>query len=362
MEKLKALETPGESEENLIRRAVLADIESAMEVHSDEPFHNEKHPKNVGRDALIIVDIFEKYTEEVTTETRLATETGADIHDLIVDYEVVTDPKAFNYGQRVRFRGFGELMPENVKKLLAEKGETRGNEEKSWEKGGEIIKRRDPEGKVYNIGIMESVKEIVAATYPDAKMDQVPKEYITPEIAPYLAIDKEGNITALHFSQPFLKKESKISTLAVAWGDIMYGGKVEFERFKRHGNEEFRELYELIRKEILGGADNLTPERKSEIAKAALGWISTQVGFLLWQKIEFNNRLDNFDAIGKSKDPQALKKALSDEYSMFDSNVIDSVKRVENGRRWSNLAKKETFENNPEADIRFRELLGEMGF
>ena len=363
MEILKTLETRSESEQERIKREVSADIEAAMEVHGDEPFHNEKHPRNVGADALRIVEIFEKYTDEVTPDTRLAAKTGADIHDLIVDYAIQEDPGAFNYGQRIRFRGFGELMPDNVKKLLSVKGETKGNEEKSWEKGREIIKNHDPEGKIYNTEVMEAVKEIVAATYPDAKIDQLPEEYLTPDVTPYLSKNTEGNTVALHFSQPYLKKESKISTLAVAYGDIMYGGKVNSEKFKEHSNEEFRELYELLRKDVLSEINKLTSERKAEIAKAALGWISTQIGFLLWQKIEFKNRLENFEAIEKSRDPESLKKDLNNEYSMFDSNIIDSAKRIENARaQWSDLVKKETFETDPEANIRFRELLGEMGF
>ena len=48
---------------------------------------------------------------------------------------------------------------------------------------------------------------------------------------------------------------------------------------------------------------------------------------------------------------------------MFDSNIIDSIKRIENAlARWSDLTKKEIFETDPEADVKFRELLGEMGF
>ena len=381
MDTIKSPEIRGESEENeqeKIKREVTDDIEMAMEVHRDEPFHNEKHPKNVGRDALRVVDIFEKYTDEVTPDTHLATKTGADIHDLVVDFAVVTDPKAFNCGQRIRFRGFDKLMPANVKKILEEKGETKGNEEKSWEKGEAIIKKRDPEGKVYNPVVMEAIKEIVAATYPDAKMDRLPKKYVTDNgeviikdletdedinIAPYLSKDPEGNIIALHFSNPFLTKESKISTLAAVYGDIMYGGKVDFPKFKEHGNEEFRELHELIRKDILGEIDKLTSERKAEIAKAALGWISIQVGFLLWKKIDSHNILENFDAIKRSRDPEALKKALSDEYSMFDSNIIDSVKRVENARsKWTNITQKEILDADPETETKFRELLGEMGF
>lgn len=378
MDIIKSLETRGESEQERIKREVAEDIEAAMEVHRNEPFHNEGHPKNVGRDALRIVDIFEAYSDQVTPDTRLATKAGADIHDLIVDYAIQEDPKAFNYGQRIRFRGFGKLMPENVKKILAERGETKGNEEKSWEKGKAIIKKRDPEGKVYNPLVMEAIKEIVAATYPDAKMDKLPKETITDKgeilitdprtgefinIAPYLSKDPEGNIIALHFSNPFLKKESKISTLAAVYGDIMYGGKVDFLKFKEHGNEEFRELHELIRKDVLGGIDRLTAEKKVKIAKAALVWISTQVGFLLWKKIDSHDILENFDAIEKSRDPEALKHALNNEYSMFNSNITDSVKRVDNARaRWENLVSTDTYETDPEADVKFRELLGEMGF
>lgn len=347
MDTLKSLEIREESEQERIRGEVSRDIEARMEVHKDEPFHNEKHPKNVGTDALRIVDIFEAYTDKVTPDTRLATKTAADIHDLIVDFAVAKDQGAFNYGQRIRFRGFGELMPDNVKRLLLEKGETKGNEEKSWEKGEEIIKNHDPNGLVYSPLVMEAIKEGVAATYPDAKIEPLPV----------------GDVTALHFSQPLLTKESKISTLAVAYGDIMYGGKVDFLKFIKYGNEEFRELHELLRKEVLGGIDSLAPERKVKIAKVALGWISIQVGFLTWQKIEFNNRLENFKAIEESRDPEALKKALRDEYSMFDSNIIDSVKRVDNARaRWENLIKIDTYKTDPEADVKFRELLGEMGF
>ena len=179
MEEIKPFETRGESEEDLIKREVSDEIEAEMAVHKNEPFHNERHPKNVGRDALRIVDIFEKYTDQVTPDTRLEAKTAADMHDVIVDFVVVTDPKAFNYGQRIRLRGFGEFMPENVKKILAAKGETIGNEEKSWKKGEEIIKKHDPEGKVYTPEVMTAIQENVAATTPDAKMEPLPKEYVT---------------------------------------------------------------------------------------------------------------------------------------------------------------------------------------
>ena len=125
------LSTPGtsslENRERVSKR-VLAELNGEMKrLHENEPFHNEEHPEHVKKDANDVLAVFEKYGR-VNPGDKLAVDTAAAGHDLVLNYTVVEDAKAFNYGQRMRHRGFGQLMPQAIKGLGVEKG----NEELSW--------------------------------------------------------------------------------------------------------------------------------------------------------------------------------------------------------------------------------------
>ena len=108
-ERLRSTERPDASQEIVaerreqIRTNVLARAAEEMErLHpeSKDAFHNIDHPQHVWNDANAILDIVARHTNLITNDVRLATETAIAGHDSIINYEVVRDPSAFNYGQR----------------------------------------------------------------------------------------------------------------------------------------------------------------------------------------------------------------------------------------------------------------------
>lgn len=355
------------------RREIITAINNELanemkRLHSAEAFHNEEHIEDVGADAAAILAIFKKFGMTGEDDT-LAAAAAANGHDLVINHTVVTDRTAFNYGQRMRHRGFAEMIPANVKSLGIEKG----NEELSWERTREIITKFDPNKEVYTDEVLEKIRRCIAATYPEAYPATLPEGTTTianPEngelvdLTPYLGKDKEGKPMAFKFDQPFLlsEPESDPSTLSVAFGDLMYGGKCSSEAFTRHGNDEYQETREMIMAEIKGGVEAISPERKAEIAKDMTSWIGTQVGFLLWQKVRFDNVLNTFKPINESPHANELKKDLSDLYGKFDQNLVVSKNRVDLSARFAPLKNPQTYIDDPEtARALFADLLSEMG-
>lgn len=357
--------------------AVENKLESEMiRLHGEEPFHNPQHPEHVWEDAKSILEIFAKYTDKITPDVHLATETGIKGHDVIIEYTVVQDPKAWNYGQRVRHRGFGDRIPSAVSALPGVRtveGRKVGNEEASWLLIQEIIREKDPKGEIYTPAMMQIIKDEVAATYTDAipatfraEATKVrdPKTGEMVDLAPYLDKDKEGRSSGLKFMQPFLTPESHPAVLATAFGDLKYGGRSSFPEFKDRGDEEYRELNELISNQIAGGISKLTPEQRAAIAKSMLGWMHSEVGFLLWQKEDFIDKAENSEAIEQSTDPEALKRELYAAYGNFDENVLASVKHYDETReKFGNLTTPEVYtERAQESTNLLIRLLKEMGY
>lgn len=355
------------------KRAIIETVnnelaEEMRQLHSDEAFHNEGHIEDVEGDAMAILAIFKKYGL-AGEDDETAVRAGTRGHDLTINHDVAQDKAAFNYGQRIRHRGFGEKMPDVVKSL----GVKKGNEELSWEETRRIITKYDPDKKVYTDAVLEKTRLCIAATYPDAYAATFPEDATTivnpgngeqTDLSPYLGKDKDGKPTAFKFDQPFLlsEPESGPSTLSVAFGDLMYGGKCTPEDFIRHGNDEYQETREMIMADIRGGVDVLAPERKAEIAKDMISWIGTQVGFLLWQKVRFGDTLKAFRPINESPQADELKRDLSDLYSKFDQNLIAAKNRMEISAKFESLKDPKTFADNPEAaQVLFVDLLKEMG-
>lgn len=382
-----------------IRTAVIAEIDEEMRrLHEGEPFHNEAHPRSVLADANGILDIIERYSGTVSPEERFAVEAAAKGHDLVINYSVETDPEAFNFGQRVRHRGFDKLMPPAIRErseVAEREGVKKGNEELSWLRVQEIAMEHDPAGEVYTPAVMEEIRRAIGATYPDVRPFVVEEQYQTVrdagtgetvELAKYLGKDREGKPSLFLFDQPLLKQESGPVTVAVAFGDLLYGGRCDAPHFRSHGNEEYREINALIsaivakdsekipaewrrrlppaiNTEIAGGWKELSSERKAAIARSAVGWVSSQIGFLLGQKIRFESLLRELHIVNESRDPEGLRRELSEYYGNFDSNIVDAARRTDYVRRqFGDLVDPEAFASSADADRRFEKLLQELGY
>lgn len=352
--------SPERREEIIV--AVNAQLKEEMgRLHPGEPFHNSGHLEDVAEDGAAILGIFEKYG--MTGENdRLAAEAAANGHDLVIEYTLVN-------GVRVRHRGFGGSMPQNVKALGVEKG----NEELSWLRTQTVIAKFDPDKKVYTDEVLEKIRLGIAATYPEASLATLPPGaaiVVNPEngeqvdLSPYLEKDEEGKPIALKFDQPFLlsESESDLSTFAVAFGDLMHDGKYDAEAFKVHGNHEYQELHESAMQEIRAGVDSISPERKTEIAESMLSWVRSQAGFLLWQKVRFEHIVNTFKAINVHPHTKEIKKDLATLYNKFDQNLLAAKDRIAMSTRFESLKSPRTYVDSPEtAQALFAELLLEMG-
>lgn len=346
-------------------------VQEMQRLHGSEHFHNEGHIEDVEGDALAILSIFEKYGATGEDE-RLVAKTAASGHDIIIEHTVQQDKTAFNAGQRMRHRGFGDQMPEPVKALVKARGGEKGNEELSWERTLEVINQKDPNKEVYTDAVREKIRLAIAATYPNAYPATLPEGATTitdpqtnesVDLTAFLGKDKDGKPMAFKFDQPFLNAEgADLSTLAVAFGDLMYGGKCDAETFIAHGNEEYRELNEVAMGELEHGGEGLSPERKAAIAKGMIGWIGTQVGFLLWQKVRFEEVLNSFKPIAEHPEAENMKADLRAAYGNFDNNLLSAKDRITRSARFGALTNPETYTKDPEAArALFADLLSDMG-
>ena len=87
-----------------------------------------------------------------------------------------------------------------------------------------------------------------------------------------------------------------------------------------------------------------------------IGWQCTQPGFLLWQKIRFENTIDRYQNV-------RFSDAMHAEYTNFDDNILAAVNRVDVFKNFSNLGNESFFTNSETADDAnrlFAEMIGKM--
>ena len=390
-----------------IRNAVDGKAAALMErLHPKESwaFHNTEHPEHVREDAEAVLNIFAKHTALVTQEKRMATKSAIEGHDTIISTTEVTDPKAFNYGELVRHRGFGDTMPPSVRKIfesIAAHGQAdvssgkgkklseqnaeelalipQGNEYLSWLALKEIIDEEDLNHEVYTPEVMRDIEKGIATTYPDVALVPVAEaatRIMNPEtnqevdITKYIA-NKTGEREIWQFTQP-LGDVDNLVAFGVGSGDLDYVGACESEVFRMRGNGEFREIQALLGRGIAGGIDQMSVENKIRFANRALNWMKSQVGFVLGRKIDFEAKLNKSTIVNQAEDPltgrNPLKDELNQRYNMFDANILASAERYDGGdgnggalTRFGTLTKAETY-TEANADELFRELVREMGY
>ncbi|MDQ3076869.1 MAG: hypothetical protein M3Q63_02350 [bacterium] len=347
----------------------LSELEKIMaERYGNDFFHNPEHVREFEESAVDILNTISSIDPSLIDENdELTVRTIARGHDLVVNYLISCDPKSFQFGQRMRIRGWGiGDVPPNLQEAVSE--DFQGNEKESAEETKEILQKIDPDWKVFTKEMYPKIDAGIAATYPVAGMAPINPEYLTIkdeagqdlDLRPYLVKNKEGKEEGLKFDQKYLTAESPISTLASGLADLSYVGKVSPEGFKSAGNAEYKELRERLRFEHERGAAVMTPDQKAKIAKDMLGWIESQLGFAIHQKVRFDEVVNSNQVINGSPKAEEIKNALKKMYSNFDINILAAKERIIEARE--TFSKLKDTGIYPQADDLFNELLVEMGY
>ncbi len=326
-------------------------------------FHGPQHPDAVRERARRIMKLAREHgMDEADDEAVLAADIAARAHDLVIRFHEIDDPASPRRGEIDRYRGWGGRAPEAIRTVLNEKG-IKGNEEASWDELEKILDDHDPEKKIYTDRVRTLAKKAIAATYPEVPFPfpAFPEGATViqgRDLAPYLFRTNDGLLAGLKFNQPELTTESPLAVFAVAMGDLAYGGMVDVESFKKHGDEEWAETHprmvRAIEASIVEKNDEASIKEKARIAASVIGWQSAQPGFLLWQKIRF------YEYLSGSSD---FKTAMSAEYGHFDENILAAADRVEVFKKFTPL-KDTAFYTSPEgayeADQLFRAMVREI--
>lgn len=366
---------------------------------ANEPYHNPGHSEGVGNAAKDILALAEETGMEVTDGMRLGVEVAAAAHDMFIRTRVNKVLGTLGYGTLMRYRGTtgeiidpetGEIelvekMPGPVRDALKDERWKKGNEEASWLEVEHIMDEADPDGIVFTSDVREIIRAAIAATYPDVEfpasypsVDDVRVERRDPTTQEVQAtIDltdflpkKDGKPAGLKFFQPFVHAKSSLAVVAIAMGDLSEGGRVDAREFRRKGNAEYWELRPLLRERIANGFADFSKEpekRFEEMSKAAqdmLGWIQSQAGFLLWQKIRYREILDTNDAINANTETaRSFKEKMNGVYSQFDANILDAFDRSQRlTGRFDQLLNPATFAQNSEAEQHLRDLARQMDY
>lgn len=356
-----------------------------------EPYHNFGHSFETVLDGSEqVMDLAERAgVANRDEEARLAQRLAAMAHDMIIRRSINMTPGTPGASQMLRWRGFGDMMPESVSDTLRSERWRKGNEEASWLELEHVMDEADPDGIVFTPHVRALARDAIAVTYPNANFEEFPseddliiKDYDpatgtprgTLNLAEFLR-NKQGRPAGLKFFQPNLTPESEIPVVAVALGDLSEGGRVSSAEFFDKGNAEYWETRPLTRREFENGFADL-PEpppsvpaqwRRSVMAEAAsdmLNWARTQVGFLLWQKLRYHEILETNVQI--NRDPRAaarFKAGMNAVYAHFDANIAASYRRAQDlEQRFGALRDAETFSRDSEAEKRLYELAGAMGY
>jgi len=371
-------EGPVESPEiKRVQDAVFKEIEDRVrERHSEKEYHAPQHSETVDNHSADIFSIIREYNPDAITEdTERARTTAARAHDMYI--ATSTDPKT---GMFTRLRGLGPShMPENVARIIEAEGRVRlGNEEASAVELLGVVTLNDPDQRVYTADINEMMIEDIRATLPEPTFGAFPEETYTKTASgeyrvvipdpdtkqnvdiTHLFPQKDGKPIGLKMDQ-FISSDSRLGAIAVAMGDLSQGGRVDFEHFIDEGNREFWESKPKIKALFARGIENLSNDERAELAREAIGWIKTQLGFILHQKMRFENILATNKALNDLPEAAKTQEALQALYNKWDRNILASAKRIENADAYQSLSAPEAFDD-PGANQKLEVLLKDMEY
>lgn len=239
-------------------------------------------------------DLAEKILKVINQiEPKLVPEDDISLTRLLAIYHDIVQRAVLEPGQlRKRLRGYeaGGNEYESAKILLEQLEQYIG-----------------PDGKPLFLDskFKDQLIEDVLSTYPDFSMQELP-----------------DGTKGLKIFQPLLKPEGSLRAFALAMADLRGDvGTRDFETFKQSGNAEFRELFVPIKEQLKSGVEKMTVENKAKISSQILDWKKSQIGFAKWQKIIFDQVLNENQIINASNKKGGLKQKLKEIFSQFDQNI-----------------------------------------
>ncbi len=361
-----------------VEHAVLSEIDELVrERHHDKEYHAPEHSKTVDKNSAEIFAIVEENNPgTITEEMERARKTGARGHDIYIATAI--DPKT---GKMFRLRGLGpDNMPQNVAGILKAQGKPLlGNEEASAVEVVGVVTRNDPDQRVYTGKMNDMMIENIRATYPIPSFTAFSEAtYTTTEKGENRIVIKNpdtGEITDVteYFSMvngkpvglkmdQFINEDSRLGAVATAIGDLSQGGRFGSENFKDEGNREFWESKPELAAMVHDGVAELGAEEKALLAKEALDWITTQMGFLLHQKMRFEHILESSHAVNSLPQADATKTALRARYSEWDRNILACAERVRTTKEQFSSLTETSIYMNPASNAELEELLQEMSY
>ncbi len=321
-----------ETREEALQMAEKALQKKLEERYREFPFHNPEHSKDVAEGSVRFLEFVEKIAPNLVSkeDKELARLIGFG-HDLVQDADT-HNSEGVPLPMRVRHRGFG------AEDTTGRKQE--GNEYKSaMELLEELRKYENSNGKVFRAesgGELErKIMRGVAVTYPETDMK--------------LLIS--SGFKDLKIFQQYLGPKSSILDLAIATADLR--GPLaadDFEVFRKSGDAEFRELNVATSEEVARGIENISQERRGQIAQSIKNWKNTQISFANWQKTLFEESVNENEMLQKAG--ESVIQAIKNAYLPNMDRNIEETKRI--------AAESQSL--SPDTDENFRKALKAVGY
>jgi hypothetical protein len=282
-------------------------------------YHNFEHSRDMaGMARNILGMIHEEDPDLVSAEDIDLVEMEGWAHDSVQE--------AFEEGTMIeRWRGYEDS---DITPSMKARGVTVGNERASAnELIAELHRYAHADGSrafpVDDKNWIKAVSEDIGAT--------------TPEIA--FGAPLPDGTPALKISSKYLDAKSSLRAVALANADLCAPlANPNPEAFAESGKREYRELNRPgIGREIAGGTEKITPERRIEIASGMIGWMSTQSGLGKHERILVHESLNENERLNASPKSARIKERLMNEVfkisetddGVFDQNIGAAQKRYE---------------------------------
>ena len=208
----------------------------------------------------------------------------------------------------------------------------------------ELERSQDP---VYRY-LTDFVEDAIRATYPTIAPTDYPEgtDYTvthkgeTVQVTDYLTKnDKTGAWQGLKADQPYLLKGDSgvapgLGGLMVGIGDLMASGRSDPDKFFESGNEEMFEISEQVLAILHKDINEIAAADISYVADKIRMWHKTQVGFVLWQKLRFEEILKThpvFSPAGgfSAAERTALEISLRSKFDRFDENIVAAAAQAD---------------------------------
>ncbi|MFZ5425147.1 MAG: hypothetical protein ACOZAO_05100 [Patescibacteria group bacterium] len=292
------------------------------------PFHGVEHSRYVAEKSVsLMLNLFEQFPQLARHGMPQefldsASQTDVENYRLVLMYAYGFGhdiEQNFDYnevsGFRTRHRGaFESDIQEN--QVLQNLNVAKGNEQLSAEYIYSHLQRyvtTDGE-KIFNNLTLETVQEDIAATFPHVYFKQFKGEFRKSLVA----------------EQPYLEASSSLEAFLLAMVDLRenIGNSTDYDEYERASLAEFRELRISIGHDVESGIENISPDRREEIASAILDWMSVADSFIAAQRNE-SEKVINELFPAENPEYTEVNAALHEHFNArnFSTNIEEAHKR-----------------------------------